>query len=110
VRFDLQPTGGEEMVARMWRGWAGADVADEIASHLREIALARYDAAPGNVSTSVLVRPLAGGVELVTLTVWDSGDAVPAGVVEDHPLLVARQTIADLWEVAGAPQAVARAA
>jgi hypothetical protein len=49
-------------------------------------------------------------VELVTLTVWDSGDAVPAGVVEDHPLLVARQTIADLWEVAGAPQAVARAA
>jgi hypothetical protein len=110
VRFDLQPTGGEEMIARMWRGWAGADDADEIASHLREVALARYSATPGHVSTSVLVRPLAGGVELATLTVWASGDAVPADVAEDHPLLVARQTIADLWEVAAAPQAVARAA
>ena len=98
------------MVARMWRGWAGADDADEIASHLREVTLARYDASPGHLSTSVLVRPLAGGVELVTLTVWESGDAVPAGVVEDHPLLVARQTIAELWEVTAAPQAVARAA
>ena len=98
------------MVARMWRGWAGERDAAEIASHLREGALARYEATPGHVSASVLLRPLAGGVELVTLTLWESGEAVPAAVEEDHPLLVARQTIADCWEVAALPQAIARAA
>ncbi len=98
------------MVARMWRGWAGTDDADEIASHLRSIAAARYEPVHGHVSTSVLVRPLNGGVEVVTFTVWESSDVVPRGVEEDHPLLVARQTIADVWEIASTPQTVARAA
>jgi hypothetical protein len=98
------------MVARMWKGWVGAPDADEVARHLREVALARYEAETGCVSTTVLTRPLAGGVELVSLTVWTSEASVPAGVAEDHQLLVARQTVADVWEVAEAPQAVARAA
>jgi hypothetical protein len=98
------------MVARMWRGWASAGDAELIASHLREVAAARYEPAPGHVSTSVLVRPLAGGVELVTFGLWESGDVLPLGVEEDHPLLVTRQTIADHWEVHAAPRAVARAA
>ncbi len=97
------------MVARMWRGWAGTRDADEIAAHLRK-ALARYDAEAACVSTTVLTRPLAGGVELVSLTVWTSEASVPAGVAEEHPLLVARQTVPDLWEVVEAPRAVARAA
>jgi heme-degrading monooxygenase HmoA len=94
----------------MWRGWAGVDSAEGIAAHLRDVVLARYRSAPGNVSVSVLQRPHAGGVELVTLTVWDSAGAIPPGVEEDHPLLLARQTIADCWEVVATPQAVAQAA
>jgi hypothetical protein len=63
------------MVARMWRGWAGADVADEIASHLRESRSRATTRRRERVDLGP--RPtLAGGVELVTLTVWDSGDAV----------------------------------
>lgn len=98
------------MVARMWRGWAAADNADEIAAHLRDGALASFRSAAGNVSADVLLRPIAGGVEVVTLSLWESGEVLPLGVDEDHRLLIARQTIAEYWEVAAAPEAVARAA
>jgi len=98
------------MIARIWRGWAAADDADEIAAHLRDVPLGRYLSTPGNVSASVLVRPVAGGVELMTLSLWESSDALPAGVEEDHRLLVARRTIADCWEIVGTPEAIARAA
>jgi hypothetical protein len=94
----------------MWRGWASADHGEDIASHLREVAAARFESAAGHVSTSVLLRPIAGGVELVTFGLWETADALPADGVEDHPLLVARQTIADRWEVVSTPDVVARAA
>ena len=58
----------------------------------------------------MLLRPIAGGVELVTLSLWESADVLPSGVDEEHRLLVARQTIADSWEVAATPEVVARAA
>jgi hypothetical protein len=112
VGFDLQPTPREtEMTARLWRGWAAADGADEVVAYLREGPLARFSVAPGNISAEVLVRPLAGGVEILTLTLWEAAEFVPADVEERHELLVARQTLADRWEIphpAGA--AVARAA
>jgi hypothetical protein len=98
------------MIARMWRGWTAADSADEVAADLRNGALARYAAAPGNVSASVLSRPIAGGIELMTLSLWETADTVPDGVPEEHRLLVARQTVPVLWDVAGAAEAMARAA
>ena len=98
------------MTARFWRGWAAADSADEIATHLHDVTLARYASAPGYVSASVLRRPLAGGVELMTFSLWESDDAVPPGVEENHRLLVARETIADRWEIVVMPEAVAQAA
>ena len=52
------------MTARLWRGWTVADGADEVVAYLHEGPLARFSAAPGNVSAEVLVRPLAGGVEV----------------------------------------------
>src|SRR5262245_17469755 len=98
------------MVARIWRGWAAADDAEEIAAHLRGAALARFVSAPGNVSADVLVRPQAGGVELMTFSVWASPDDVPSGVEEQHPLLVARQTVAACWEIDGGEMPAVRAA
>ena len=98
------------MVTRIWRGWAAKDSAEEIALSLRAGALARLEAMPGNVSAQVLQRPLNGGVELMTVSVWDSPAAVPDGVVEDHRLLVARETLANCWELVEAPRAVAQAA
>jgi hypothetical protein len=98
------------MIARMWRGWTATDDADEVAAHLRQGALARYAAAPGNVSTYVLRRSVAGGVELMTLSVWEEAAALPTRVEEDHRLLVARQTVPACWELVGEPEAIARAA
>jgi heme-degrading monooxygenase HmoA len=98
------------MIVRVWRGWAAADHADEIAAHLRDVPLAHYASRPGNVSAYVLRRPLAGGVELTTVTVWESSDAVPAGVEENHRLLVARQRKATTLSIVAAPNAVAQAA
>jgi heme-degrading monooxygenase HmoA len=98
------------MIARIWRGWAATACADEVAAHLRDVPLARYASAPGNISAELLLRPLAGGVELMTFSLWESADAVPTGVEEDHRLLVARQTIPDCWEMSAGTAAIARAA
>jgi heme-degrading monooxygenase HmoA len=98
------------MIARVWRGWAAVDHAPEVAAHLRDVSLARYASAPGHVSGYVLQRPAGGGVELMTVSVWESSEAVPAGVEEEHRLLVARQTTASCWEIVGTPNAVAQAA
>ncbi len=98
------------MITRIWRGWAAADTADEIASSLRDGLLARFASIPGNLSAQILVRPMAGGVELLTVSVWESPEAVPQGVEESHRLLVASQTVADCFEVVAAPAAFAHAA
>jgi hypothetical protein len=99
------------MTARLWRGWTAVDGADEVVAYLRDGPLARFSSAPGNVSAEVLVRPLAGGVEVLTFTVWESPELVPSGVEETHELLVARQTLPDSWEIPPAARAaVARAA
>ena len=98
------------MVVRMWRGWAAADSAADITAHLRSGTLARYAERPGFVSAQLLERPLAGGVEILTLTTWRSAADVPDGVDEAHRLLVARETHAPCWAVVDPPIAVVKAA
>jgi hypothetical protein len=98
------------MIARLWRGWTAADSADEVAAHLRDVTLARFARAPGNHSVHMFRRPSAGGVELMTVTVWETDEAVPTGVAEQHRLLVASQTRPACWEIVKAPKAVVRAA
>ena len=99
------------MTARVWRGWAATESLEQIAAHLHDVTLAGWAATPGNVSATVLSRPAAGGVELMTLTVWQAAATVPLQADERHPLLVARQTVPSVWEVVARPQpSVARAA
>ncbi len=98
------------MIARLWRGWTAVESADEVAAHLRDVTLAAYAARAGNVSVSVLSRPVAGGVEVMTLSTWESEAALPSGVEESHRLLIARETIPAYWQVAEAPIAIAQAA
>ena len=98
------------MIARLWRGWTSADFADEVASHLADTALARYADAPGNHSVHLFRRPSGGGVELMTITVWQSDSHVPTDVAEDHRLLLAGQTLPATWELVEPPARVVRAA
>lgn len=98
------------MIARLWRGCTAAEFADEVAGHLADVTLARYAAAPGNHSVHMFRRPSGGGVELMTITVWESEAALPAEVAEDHRLLLASQTMPACWEIVEPPASVARAA
>jgi hypothetical protein len=110
LQFATDDEGELPMIARIWRGWAAADSVDEIAADLRENTLARYASATGNVSVDLLLRPVAGGVELMTFSTWESSSAVPTEVEENHRLLVARETIAVCWEIVASSDAVAQAA
>jgi heme-degrading monooxygenase HmoA len=98
------------MIARMWRGWAGAETAERVIADLAGGIAARYASTPGNVSVQILQRPIAGGVEVMVQSVWDSPASLPAGVPEDHPLLVARETVPAVWQLHTAPVPVAAAA
>jgi hypothetical protein len=98
------------MVARTWRGWTAADAAEQVAAELRTGAIARYAATPGCIGAQVLCRPIAGGVEVMTLSLWESAEAVPRDVEEHHRLLVARQTVPACWDVVGEPAAFVQAA
>jgi Antibiotic biosynthesis monooxygenase len=111
----LQPTHAIEtkenvMVARTWRGWTAADCADEVAARLRDGVISEFAAAPGYIAAYVLCRPIAGGVEVMTLSLWESADALPAEVEERHRLLVARQTVPACWDIVGESAAIAAAA
>ena len=98
------------MIARVWRGWTGVDSAAQVAADLGDEIVARYTAAPGNVYAHMFRRPLGGGVELMIWSLWESADAVPPGVDENHRLLVARDTTPACWEIVEMPHAVAAAA
>jgi hypothetical protein len=99
-----------EMIARVWRGWTAVESADEVAATLGEEIVARYTAAPGNISAHMLRRPLGGGVELMIWSLWESVESMPPGVDENHRLLVARDTAPACWELVEAAHAVAAAA
>jgi hypothetical protein len=107
IATDLRET---TMIARMWRGWTAVDSADRVVADLREGVVTRYRAAAGNVSAEILRRPVAGGVELMVISLWESAAAAPARVEENHRLLVARETVPALWELLAAPQPVVAAA
>jgi|SRR5437868_3456606 len=64
------------MVARTWRGWTGREDADAYVAYLRETGLAEYRATPGNRGAWILRRDNGARTEFVTLTFWDSLDAV----------------------------------
>lgn len=98
------------MVVRIWRGWTGTACAERVAADLREGIVTRQAATAGNVSAELFVRPLAGGVELMILSLWETGDAAPPGTEENHPLLVARDTVPAVWERVSAPRSAAAAA
>ena len=98
------------VIARIWRGWTGIECAERVAADLRDGVVARHAATAGNVSAELFLRPLAGGVELMILSLWESQEAAPASVDENHRLLVARDTVPAVWEHVPTSQSVAAAA
>jgi heme-degrading monooxygenase HmoA len=65
------------MIARVWRGWAGStEAADQYEEFLRATFLPAAHTIAGYCGATVLRRALATEVEFVTITRFDSLDAI----------------------------------
>ena len=64
------------VIARTWRGWTRREDADAYLDYLRETGLKAYRATTGNRGAWALQREDGDRSEIVTLSFWDSLDAV----------------------------------
>lgn len=64
------------MILRTWRGAVRPEDADEYLRHQDETGVAEYRRTPGNLGALVLRRERGGLVEVVTVSLWESMDAV----------------------------------
>ena len=66
------------MIARTWRGAVRREDADAYVDYLHETGIPGYQATPGNRGAWILRRELGETTEFVTLSFWDSLEAVEA--------------------------------
>jgi heme-degrading monooxygenase HmoA len=71
------------MIARLWRGVVRADDADDYAAYVQETGIEGYLQTPGNKGAWLLRRPDGDREEIVTLSFWDSVEAIAAFAGED---------------------------
>ena len=71
------------MIARTWRGWTRAEDADAYVEYLEQTGMRAYRETPGNRGAWILRRPDGDRTEFVTLSFWESLDAVRAFAGED---------------------------
>jgi heme-degrading monooxygenase HmoA len=86
------------MITRHWRGWTSQDNATAYETLLRTTVLPGIHRIAGYRGAWLLRRDVPEGVEFVTLTLWDSMDAVRAFAGPDPDVAVvppaARQLLA----------------
>ena len=71
------------MIARIWRGWTLAEDADAYVAYIEATGLEEYRQTPGNRGAWMLRRIEGDRCEFVTLSFWDSLDAVRAFAGDD---------------------------
>jgi len=64
------------MIARVWRGATRAEDADAYVRYLERTGLKDYRDTPGNLGAYVLWRVVGDRAEFLTLSLWESRDAV----------------------------------
>jgi heme-degrading monooxygenase HmoA len=64
------------VIARTWRGWTRREDADEYLAYVEQTGLSAYRATPGNQGAWILRHDDGDRTEFVTLSFWDSLDAV----------------------------------
>jgi len=102
------------MIARMWRGWTRTSDADRYVAYVSKTGIKEYRSTPGNRGALILRREQGDRTEFLTLSFWDSLEAVKgfAGsdvnravfYPEDEAFLVDREGSASHFEVIGAPE------
>jgi heme-degrading monooxygenase HmoA len=101
------------MIVRVWRGWIRPEDAEAYTDYVERTGMAAYRATPGNRGAWILRRQAEDRVEFVTLSFWDSLDAVRAFAgepvdravfyAEDDRFLVDRETSVTHFEALGGP-------
>jgi heme-degrading monooxygenase HmoA len=77
------------MIARIWHGWTTPGNADAYESHLRGVVLPAIEQRIDGFRGVYLLRREAGEeVEFITVTLWDSLDAVREFAGDDYELAV----------------------
>lgn len=71
------------MIARVWRGATRAEDADAYARYMERTGLSDYLKTPGNLGGYVLWRLEGEKAEFITLSLWDSRDAIKGFAGED---------------------------
>lgn len=71
------------MIARVWRGAVRPPDADAYAEYIRRTGFAEYAETPGNRGAWMLRRDDEDRTEFVTLSFWDSADAIRAFAGDD---------------------------
>jgi heme-degrading monooxygenase HmoA len=97
------------MVARTWRGWTRSEDGDAYVAYLETTGMREYRATPGNRGAWILRRDEGERTEFVTLTFWESleairgfaGDDVERAVFypEDDRFLVEREERVHHWQL-----------
>jgi heme-degrading monooxygenase HmoA len=97
------------MIARTWHGWTRAADAETYLEYLHRTGLPGFRATPGNRGAAVLRRVAGMRAEFVTISLWDSLEAVRrfAGPVperavfypEDDQFLVERDEMVAHYEI-----------
>jgi heme-degrading monooxygenase HmoA len=64
------------MIARIWRGATRDEDAEAYVEYLRHTGLKGYRETPGNLGAWVLWHTVEGRAEFVTLSFWESREAV----------------------------------
>ena len=71
------------MIARLWSGAVRTAHADEYAAYIQETGFAEYGRTPANRGAWLLRRDAEGTTEFITLSLWDSVDAIRAFAGEE---------------------------
>jgi heme-degrading monooxygenase HmoA len=100
------------LIARIWRGATRKTDASAYVDYVRETGLREYRATPGNQGAWVLWREVGDRAEFITLSFWESRDAIRgfAGdeiehavfYPEDDRFLVERELTVEHYEVEAA--------
>jgi heme-degrading monooxygenase HmoA len=71
------------VIARIWRGWTRREDTDEYAAYVRATGIDAYTSTPGNHGAWILRRDEGERTEFVTLSFWESRDAIRAFAGDD---------------------------
>jgi heme-degrading monooxygenase HmoA len=71
------------MIARIWRGVVRAEDADRYAEYVTKTGIEEYKKTPGNRGAWILQRVEGDRAEVVTLSFWESREAITGFAGED---------------------------